>query len=216
MVLHKYEPNCHYAFSSVVKQEEERRSSKQRSKKLDEEVATEMEAMQYERTDADSQSSDTDSRSSDTDTQPLDEATRTKRNRVLETLIELNDHGMIRFPGEEFPDDDREGESNQGEDPVPWRDVPQNNWLRILNHRDVNTENGVVKILNLLHRDGTAYKVWATSTLSKAIDETLKNREIEFENSTPPPTDLYVKSLGKKASKKNPGRSYYNFQLLHF
>ena len=43
MVLHKYESN--YAYSSVVKQKEERRSSKQRSKKLDEEVAEMAETM---------------------------------------------------------------------------------------------------------------------------------------------------------------------------
>ena len=45
MVLHKYEQNHRYAFDIEVKQEEERRSGKQRSKKRDEEVAEMAEAM---------------------------------------------------------------------------------------------------------------------------------------------------------------------------
>ena len=161
-----------------------------------------MATMEYERSDANSQSSD--------------EADKTGQNRALETLIKLHDHGMIQFSDDEFPGDDQEGESSRGEEPIHWSELPQNTWLRIVHQRDVNTEKGVVKILNLLHRDGATYKAWSTIIISDAIDHSRRNREVEFENSTPPHAELYVKSLGKKASKKHPSRSYYNFQLMHF
>ena len=99
---------------------------------------------------------------------------------------------------------------------MSWRELPQNTWLRIMHQQDVNMEYGAVKILHLLHRDATTYKAWSTTIISKEIEDLQRKREEQKKVENLPPAYLYIKSLGKRASKSNPTRSYYNFKLMYF
>ena len=123
---------------------------------------------------------------------------------------------VLQFPDEAFPDDD---ESSQEEEDVvlAWRKLPQNIWLRIVHQQDVKIEQReVVKILELLQRDGTTYKAWSTSIISNEIDDLQRKREEQKKVENLPSADLYVKCLGKKTSKSNPTRSYFNVKLMYF
>ena len=121
---------------------------------------------------------------------------------------------VFRFPDQAFPADEQAAEPRREDDEVmPWRELPQNTWLRIVNQQDVNMEYGVVKILHLLNRDGSTYKAWSTVIISKEIGDLQRKRE---EQKNLPPAHLYVKCLGKRVSKSNPTRSYFNFKLMYF
>ena len=125
---------------------------------------------------------------------------------------------IFRFPNQAFPDDGEvaAAEAHREEDKVvQWRDLPQNTWFRIVHQQNINTEYGIVKILHLLHRDDTVCKAWSTAIISKEIDDLQWKREEQKRVEALPPVHLYVKSLGKKASKSNPTRSYYNFKLTY-
>ena len=140
-------------------------------------------------------------------------ATKIVNNAALSANLE-NDGptSCLQFPDEVFPAD----EEIQQENVMPWRELPQNTWLRITQEQDVKLERGIVKILNLLQRDGTTFKVWSTAIISKDIDIIKKKREEEVKLRELSPAELYVKHLGMKASKTNPSRSYFNTKLMYF
>ena len=134
---------------------------------------------------------------------------------VNEVAVSLENDGPTRlhFPDETFPSD----EEIQQENVIPWRELPQKTWLRITQEQDVKMERGIVKILNLLQRDGTEFKAWSTVIISKDIDAIRKKREEEEAKlSELPQAELYVKYLGNKPSKSNPSRSYSNTKLMYF
>ena len=139
----------------------------------------------------------------------------TKIVNEVAVSVNLENDGPTRslqFPDEVFPAD----EEIQQENVMPWRELPQNTWLRITQEQDVKLERGIVKILNLLQRDGTVFKVWSTVIISKDIDVIKKKREEEAKLRELPQAELYVKHLGMKASKTNPSRSYFNTKLMYF
>ena len=115
-----------------------------------------------------------------------------------------------------FPEDSEAGESIHKEDKaIHWRELPQNVWFQISRQQDISTEKGILKILHLIQRDGTAYKVWTTIIISESIDK-IRERDVEEQEHQPHTAHLFIKSLGKKTSKSNPDRSYYDIQLKHF
>ena len=120
----------------------------------------------------------------------------------------------LQFPDEAFPEDNESDEEK--DEPIAWRNLPQNTWLRIVRQRDVKKEEGVVKILDLLQRDGTTYKAWSSVIISKDIDDWQRKRVEQMEVDDLLPAELYVKCLGKKPSKSNPTRSYFNVKLMYF
>ena len=120
----------------------------------------------------------------------------------------------IQVPDEAFPDD---VEPDQEDEVLAWRELPQNIWLRIMHQKDVKMEErDVVKILKLLQRDGTTYKAWSTAIISNEIDDMQRKREEQEKVKNLPQANLYVKCLGRKHSKSNPTRSYFNFKLMYF
>ena len=128
-------------------------------------------------------------------------------------MAAINYEDIFRFPDQAFPADE---EAAAESEVIPWREVAQNTWLRIMHQQDVNMEYGAVKILHLLHRDGTACKAWSTTIISKEIDDLQRKREEQKKVENLPPAYLYIKSLGKRASKSNPARSYFDFKLMYF
>ena len=122
-------------------------------------------------------------------------------------------NAVLQFPDEPFADGD---DSSQEDEVMLWRELPQNIWLRIIHQQDVNMECGIVKILHLLHRDDSTYKAWSTIIITKEIDDLQRKREEQKKVENLPPADLYIRSLGKRASKSNPTRSYFDFKLMYF
>ena len=113
----------------------------------------------------------------------------TKIVNEVAVSVNLENDGPTRslqFPDEVFTAD----EEIQQENVMPWRELPQNTWLRITQEQDVKLERGIVKILNLLRRDGTVFKVWSTVIISKDIDVIKKKREEEAKLRELPPAEL--------------------------
>ena len=115
----------------------------------------------------------------------------------------------------DYPDKNDEGETSFSEDEKPedWRDLPTNEWFLITHQRSVLCENGMKKILNLKHQDSTIRKVWTTTIISSSIDEVQKNRSRLHQH--PDRAHLFIKSLGKRLSKTNPDRVYFDFRLKY-
>ena len=98
-----------------------------------------------------------------------------------------------------FPNDDAKGE----EVAMPWRDVEQKTWMKIVDMGILDTVNGKSMIIELQKRDGTIIKAWTTKIIEKNI--TLKNSSKSNKN-------IYIMSLGEKTSKKSK-RMYNNFNI---
>ena len=109
---------------------------------------------------------------------------------------------------EEFPED---------VEVIPWRDVPEKTWFRIVRQQNVAKEEGDdVKILDLMQRDGATFKAWTTPFLSKDIDNLQKVRAEKRKLEEIPSAHLYVQSYGKRVSKANPSRSYFHAKFCYF
>ena len=113
-----------------------------------------------------------------------------------------------------FPQDDTFPQTDDDDqDAIRWRDVPKHTWLRIIHTREVIVEGHPIKIITLRRQDRRTYTTWSTEIISKAIDRHLIEHEEEQDREG---KKLYIKSLGKTASKSNPTWTYYNFKLkLH-
>ena len=81
-----------------------------------------------------------------------------------------------------------------------WREVPTGVIYKIEDIEDIKTKKGEPTIISLVDCDGDRFRAYAMSILR----EDLKDRT----------GVLYIKSLGKKESTKNPGQSYYNYDLV--
>ena len=116
---------------------------------------------------------------------------------------------MDRFvSNEEFPED---------EEVIPWRDVPEKTWFRIVRQRNIaKTDGDDVKILSLMKRDGATFDAWTTPFLSKDIDNLRNERAQKRKLEEIPSAHLYVQNNGKRVSKANPSRSYFHTKLRFF
>ena len=109
-----------------------------------------------------------------------------------------------------FPKDDTFPQNDDDKDTIRWRDVPRHAWLRIIHTREVIVEGHPIKIITLRRQDRRTYTAWSTEIISKAIDRHLIEHAEEQDRES---KKLYIKSLGKTASKSNPTYAYYNFKL---
>ena len=93
---------------------------------------------------------------------------------------------------------------NQG-DPTPsWGDgVPHKIWFRIRSYRWIDTPYGTTMLVVLEGEDGSLREVWSTPMIAQSIQ--MKSSTKESGKS------VYIKTLELKESKKDPGRSYFNF-----
>ena len=83
---------------------------------------------------------------------------------------------------------------------LKWRDVPTGVIYKIEFIEEIDTKKGEATILSLVDCDGDRFRAYATSILR----EDLKDRE----------GVVYIKPLGKKESTRNPGQSYYTYELV--
>ena len=82
-----------------------------------------------------------------------------------------------------------------------WRDVPTGIIYKIEDIEQIKTKKGKATIVSLVDCDDDRIRAWATGVLS----EDLKNIENDG--------TIYIKPLGKKESKQNPGQYYYDYEL---
>ena len=122
--------------------------------------------------------------------------------------------------GAMFPDDSVAGEkmhvsqSEEDDELIPWREVPERVWLRIINHRNATTKKGVVKIITLQKRDGSTIKAWTSPYITRCVDTSITNRANK--DLVRDATHLYIMSLGKEPCAIDNTKSFFNIQLKHF
>ena len=115
----------------------------------------------------------------------------------------------------DFPDDDDEGDVRKVvQDAIPWKEVPQKTWLRVIyKFINIETRYGPATILELQKRDGTLLKAWTTNLIASAIAK--KEEEAHQETNSDRRRRIYIKSMGMVESKKNK-TMYFDFQLKLF
>ena len=123
-------------------------------------------------------------------------------------------------PAADFPDDSDAGEKMhtsiniEDEEPIPWREVPEQVWLRIINHRNAVTKKGTVKIVTLQKREGSLLYAWTSPYITRCIDLSIRNRANK--ELIQDATHLYIMSLGKEPCAADSTKSFFNIQLKHF
>ena len=114
-------------------------------------------------------------------------------------------------------------------EPIPWRNVPLNQWFRIIGERnitkkasnDTNEKQQEVeaakkrKIIKLLSPTGEEFRAWMSGVLSVNLDNVRESKRTEL-SSKSTAQDLYVKSHGLKASVSNPNRSYFDAEFMYW
>ena len=85
---------------------------------------------------------------------------------------------------------------------LKWREVPTEVIYRIEKVEWIRTKVGETMVISLVSRDGEKLKAFATSCLTKDLKDLSDNDK------------CYIKSLGKRDSSKNPGQSYYHYELM--
>ena len=85
---------------------------------------------------------------------------------------------------------------------LKWREVPTKVIYRIEKVEWIRTKVGETMVISLVNQDGEQLKAFATSCLTKDLKDLSDNDE------------CYIKSLGKRDSSKNPGQSYYQYELM--
>ena len=95
---------------------------------------------------------------------------------------------------------------------IPWSELVRGKWYHVSNIRDIRIQNPErnVKLLTLEAKDAAARSVWASSIVTKQIDEKLAAKQ-EHEQDM----KLFLKSYGLKRSTQYPDRSYYNCRLTY-
>ena len=86
---------------------------------------------------------------------------------------------------------------------LKWREVPTDIIYRIDGVDKMNTQIGEAMVVALSDKDGNNMRVFATSILKNDL------RDFKPEYQT-----WYIKSIGKRQSKKNPGQSFYHYELM--
>ena len=86
---------------------------------------------------------------------------------------------------------------------LKWREVPTETIYRIDGVDKMNTRIGEAIVVALSNKDGDSMRVFATSVL--------KNDLQDFK---PEYQTWYIRSIGKKESKRNPGQSFYHYELM--
>ena len=95
---------------------------------------------------------------------------------------------------------------------MPWSELERGKWYHVSNIRDIRLQNPErnVKLLTLEAKDASARSVWASSIVTKQIDEKLAAKQEHEQDKK-----LFLKSYGLKCSTQYPDRSYYNCRLTY-
>ena len=111
---------------------------------------------------------------------------------------------VISYDDDEEEFDFPDASDNQG-DPTPsWGDgVPHKIWFRIRSYRWIATPYGTSMLVVLEGEDRSLREVWSTPMIAQSIQ--MKSSTKGFGKS------VYIKTLELKESKKDPGRSYFNY-----
>lgn len=83
---------------------------------------------------------------------------------------------------------------------MKWRDVPTGIIFKIEYVEEIKTKKGDATVITLIDCDGERFQAWATSVLREALIGRTGQ--------------MFIKSLGKKQSTKNPGQFYYDYDLV--
>ena len=83
---------------------------------------------------------------------------------------------------------------------LKWREVPTEVIYRIEKVEWINTKIGRAMVVCLVDQDGEQLKAFATSCLIKDLKDYSDG--------------CYIKSIGKQESIKNPGQSYYHYEIM--
>ena len=107
----------------------------------------------------------------------------------------------------DFPDDKDDSGDNDFSNAIPWREVQEGTWLRIMNTGIINTKKyGKSTTIQLQRRDGSYIKAWATSLIAKNVAVMEEKMKIGHGNR------LYIKSVGKKTCKDGV-TIFYDFRI---
>ena len=84
---------------------------------------------------------------------------------------------------------------------LKWREVPTEVIYRIEKVEWIKTKKGGrVMVVSLVDQYGEQLKAFATSCLMKDLEDSNDG--------------CYIKSIGKRESLRNPGQSYYHYELM--
>ena len=85
-------------------------------------------------------------------------------------------------------------------------------WYHVSDIRDIRLQNPErnAKLLTLKAKNAPPRSVWASSIVTKQIDEKMAAKQ-EHEQDM----KLFLKSYGVKRSTQYPGRRYYNCRLMY-
>ena len=112
-------------------------------------------------------------------------------------------NNIIKFPEENDDGDDDDIFSNV----IPWRDVPQNEWILIVCINKIKTVHGPSSIITLRQRhNNETLRAWSTTLITEAIERKQQQHRHDKEH------HLFIKSLGKAKCKKS-NNFFYNFKL---
>ena len=83
---------------------------------------------------------------------------------------------------------------------LKWREVPTEVIYRIEKVEWIRTQVGKTMVISPANQDGERLKAFATSCLMKDLKDSSD--------------ECYIRPLGKRDSSKNPGQSYYHYELM--
>ena len=95
------------------------------------------------------------------------------------------DHVYVSSAVKKFDEHDK--------DLIPWEDVMQNIWYKVIHSRRIKTENGEIYIFKLKDIDGVIIKAWATKLITYKMKKVYA--EIKAERKS---VATFIISLGKK------------------
>ena len=84
---------------------------------------------------------------------------------------------------------------------LKWREVPTEVIYQIENFEWIKTKKGGgAMVVSLVNQDGERLKAFATNCLIKDLEDSNDK--------------CYIKSIGKRESSRNPGQSYYHYEIM--
>ena len=83
---------------------------------------------------------------------------------------------------------------------LKWQEVPTEVIYHIERVEWIRTQVGKTMVVSLANQDGEQLRAFATSCLMKDLKDSSD--------------ECYIRPLGKRDSSKNPGQSYYHYELM--
>ena len=84
---------------------------------------------------------------------------------------------------------------------LKWRDVPTKIIYRVENVEWIKTKKGGrTMVVSLVDKGGEQLKAFATSCLMKDLEDSSD--------------ECYIESIGKQESSRNPGQSFYHYEIM--